>query len=251
MAATSNTSTQSKTQSTVVSASVSKWGVPVGALIGRGSNAPAKGSATAQIPKSSPLSIGIQPNLPVGGWWWQNEPTSITVEADAPGENGSVTTYSLSYYMEHVLPYEWVASWPMQSLEAGAVSIRTFAWYMINNPYNPNIGADVDDTTNTEMFHPYYTSAVAPYASTIASAFTNTSGDIVLQWVPNGAGNAYQMGGFYKAGTYGPNRDRSSYNFYNNAYQNGEDYWANNGQGYSYMLSYYYPGTSVASSGGF
>lgn len=78
-------------------------------------------------PKSGHLSIGIHPNLPVGGWWWQNEPTSITVEADAPGENGSVTTYSLSYYVEHVLPYEWIASWPMQSPEAGAVSIRTFA----------------------------------------------------------------------------------------------------------------------------
>lgn len=164
---------------------------------------------------------------------------------DAPGETNTTQTYDFGFYLYHVLPNEWPASWPQQVLNAAAVSIRSYAWYCVNHPKYASIGAALDDTTSSQVFKTSYTSGQEPYVSNIVAAFSNTKG-LALDY----AGE--QLAGFYKAGSYGPARDSASYNFDNNAYQDGEDYWANNGHdNWSWMISYYYPRTDLKTGGGY
>jgi hypothetical protein len=46
---------------------------------------------------------------------------------------GTIQTYDFEYYVENVLPDEWEASWPAASLEAGAMAVKTYGWYWVNN----------------------------------------------------------------------------------------------------------------------
>jgi len=207
----------------------------VGALNNRPSNAftPAS-SATTSKGAESPMYVG---------YWYQFEPSSITVlmrPNNDPSASGTVSTYNFGYYLDNVLPNEWVASWPTQALEAGAVSVRSFGWYCSNYPKYPNVGADVDNTVNSQVFKP----------GTSTSATNNAISATVDQAVNYDNGGPVEQPGFFKAGTYGTARDSSSYSFYNNAYQNGEDYWANQGKTYQWMLSYYYPGTNIVVGSG-
>ncbi|MCY0892598.1 MAG: SpoIID/LytB domain-containing protein [Acidibacillus sp.] len=201
----------------------------VGALNNRPSNAytPAPHSG------AQPLTVGS---------WYQYEPSSITVlmrPDNDPSAAGTPETFSFGGYLANVLPNEWVSSWPAQALDAGAVSARSYGWYASNYPQYPNQGCALDNTTNSQVFKP------GTAVSSTTTAFNVTAGEVLIA-------NGYdQQPGFYKAGSYATGRDSSSYNFYNNAYQNGEDYYAVNGQNWVWMLSYYYPGTSLIAGNGY
>ncbi len=56
----------------------------------------------------------------------------VTIRVDNVS-TGTVQTYDFEYYVENVLPNEWIASWPAAALEAGAVAVKTYGWYWINN----------------------------------------------------------------------------------------------------------------------
>jgi len=66
-------------------------------------------------------------------------------------------------YVKHVLPNEWISVWDSASLEAGAMAVKTYAWYWIQLGGKwPD--ADVYDSTCDQVYNP----AVA-YASTNAA----------------------------------------------------------------------------------
>ncbi|MFX3617814.1 MAG: SpoIID/LytB domain-containing protein [Sporolactobacillus sp.] len=195
----------------------------IGALNNRPSNAP---SDKEQENKSiTPLSAG---------YWYQNEPSTIRVYLRS---KGVVENHKFDTYLRDVLPNEWVASWDSDSLKAGAVSVRSFGWYYRNYPKYDSIGADVDDTTACQIFKD------GSHMSSTDSAISATQGEAIIY-------GSKEIPGYFKAGSYGTGRDSSSYNFYNNAYQNGEHYYANQGRSYRWMLSYYYPETSVITGNG-
>lgn len=205
----------------------------VGALYDRPSN-----SIGIKEPKQSNSSGSIQPNDVY--YFWSYEPTTINVLVrpnNDPAASGTVVNYDFGYYLQNVLPNEWISSWGAEALKAGAVCVRGYGWYCVNYPKYPSVGAALDNTVNSQVFKPG--TAVA----STNSAISGTAGEV--REVYSGA---VQQPCFYKAGTYGTNRDSSSYDFYNNVYQNGTDYFADNGYSYSYMLDYYYPGT-IAISG--
>lgn len=202
----------------------------VGALNDRPSNAPSEttGSTTGTI---KPLNAG---------YWYQYEPSTIKVlvrEKNDPKATGPVKSYDFGYYLQNVLPNEWVASWPSEALKAGAVSVRSYAWYCTNHYKYPNVGAALDNTTNSQVFKP------GTAVSKTNSAISATSGEALIY-------GSTEVPGYYKAGSYGSGRDSSSYNINNNAYQNGEHYWADQGKTYRWMLTYYYPGTSIITGNG-
>ncbi|WEG12847.1 SpoIID/LytB domain-containing protein [Pullulanibacillus sp. KACC 23026] len=204
----------------------------VGALNDRPSN-----SFTTNSTSNS--SNAITPNI-MPGHWYDYEPSSIKVlvrTGNNPSASGTVKTYNFGTYLDDVLPNEWVASWPSNSLKAGAVSVRSYAWYCTNYPKYPSVGADLDNTVNSQVFKS-------------GSALTSTT-NAIKATVDEALVNVYtEVPGYYKAGTYGSGRDSSSYNIKNNAYQNGEHYWADQGKTYTWMLSYYYPGTSIVYGSG-
>ena len=149
-----------------------------------------------------------------------------------PSQSGTVVNYNFGYYIQNVLPNEWVSGWNAEALKAGAVCVRGFGWYCVNYPKYPSVGAAVDNTVNSQVFKP------GTAVTSTNSAISNTAGEVRELY-----SGAVQLPCFYKAGTYGTNRDSSSYNFNNNVYQNGTHYFADQSNSYSYMLNYYYPGT--------
>lgn len=59
-----------------------------------------------------------------------------------------------SDYLQNVLPVEWVCAWPAESLKAGAIAVKMYGWYHTMNPKYPANGADVDNSTNSQVYIP-------------------------------------------------------------------------------------------------
>lgn len=70
-------------------------------------------------------------------------------------------------YVKNVLPHEWVASWPTDSLRAGAMAVKMYAWYITNvGKWVGILAGDPDIVDNT--CDQYYV-AGTHYASTDAA----------------------------------------------------------------------------------
>ncbi len=79
-----------------------------------------------------------------------------------PYASGTVKVVDFKQYVKHVLPNEWMPYWHGQSLRAGAMAAKSFAWHYINLGGKwPGLGADLMDSTCDQV----YTPAVS-YAST-------------------------------------------------------------------------------------
>jgi peptidoglycan hydrolase-like amidase len=75
----------------------------------------------------------------------------------------TVVTLDFKDYVKHVLPFEWIRSWPEDSLKAGAMATKSYAWHWINRGGKwPD--ADVYDSTCDQVYKPGIT-----YASTDAA----------------------------------------------------------------------------------
>jgi Stage II sporulation protein len=136
-------------------------------------------TARSPQPYNGPVR-GPNPAVPGGcthnssGWTSQTkEPPAIRVYMTGTGR---VSKYDFQFYEEHVLPNEWIPSWKEDSLEAGAVAVRDYAWFfVVNGSKGTASGADpcsfdVDNTTRYQNFVP----GNATYAST-NTAVTHTA----------------------------------------------------------------------------
>ncbi|MBI5475033.1 MAG: T9SS type A sorting domain-containing protein [Ignavibacteriae bacterium] len=83
-------------------------------------------------------------------------PASIRVGRSCTGTScTTVEVYSLDTYCKHVLPAEWYSCWGslsngMNSLQAGAVSIRSYGLWYVYNPLRSNY--DICDNTSCQVF---------------------------------------------------------------------------------------------------
>ena len=66
-------------------------------------------------------------------------------------------TVDFESYVKVVMPAEWPSGWPMESLRAGAVAIKQYAWYYAIH-YRGGTGTggcyDVVDNTNDQIYSP-------------------------------------------------------------------------------------------------
>ncbi|MCB1641452.1 MAG: diguanylate cyclase [Xanthomonadales bacterium] len=64
---------------------------------------------------------------------------------------GRVDVIPLEEYVRGVVPHEWIPSWHLESLKAGAVAARTYAanWVLNGGKYDC---ADVDDTARSQVY---------------------------------------------------------------------------------------------------
>jgi hypothetical protein len=90
---------------------------------------------------------------------------------------------TLENYCRHVLPNEWIASWGSyqggsNSLEAGAVALRTYAIGYVNQPLAANY--DICATTSCQVYNPSVTSSRTDLAvaQTAGYVMINSSGAI-------------------------------------------------------------------------
>ena len=64
---------------------------------------------------------------------------------------GQIEVIDLEDYIAGVLPHEWIPSWHDESLRAGALAIRTYAWGWIARGGKYTC-ADLDDTTRSQVY---------------------------------------------------------------------------------------------------
>lgn len=64
--------------------------------------------------------------------------------------NGSIKKVYFEEYLRDVLPKEMYSTWGAETLKAGAVAARTFAWWRINNP----MGSSYDLTNTSQAYVP-------------------------------------------------------------------------------------------------
>ncbi len=148
-------------------------------------------------------------------------------EPDPRGRVMWVQNVPFNQYCEDVLPNEWIPSWDVDALKAGAMAIKMFAWYHHLHPVTiDGFTFDVDNTTNFQAFEylsrqPETTAAVNAIRN---FAYVKPNGEII------------ELN--YRAG------DKDSPNWqYRNAQkmaQWGSEFWAKQGRTYVQILQFYY-----------
>jgi hypothetical protein len=107
-----------------------------GPASGRASPRPLPGTPAPSAPSGSAQNIASSRHAAAatGGCtgWFSNVLPPPTIRVYNVSTD-SLQTYDFEYYVENVLPNEWIASWPAQSLDAGAMAVKTYGWYWVNN----------------------------------------------------------------------------------------------------------------------
>jgi stage II sporulation SpoD-like protein len=123
-----------------------------------------------------------------GGYYSNTTPpSSINVleyaqhtSSGAPVPNTETGVFNVPFetYVQDVLPNEWIASWQPAALDAGAMAVKSYAWYWVNNWAGLSYGGacyNVDDSTN---FMRYIPGQSYPATNT---AITDTWNDVMTQ----------------------------------------------------------------------
>ncbi len=149
--------------------------------------------------------------------------------------SGTVKVVDFKQYVKHVLPNEWMPYWHGESLRAGAMAAKSFAWHYINLGGKwPGLGADLMDSTCDQVYTPAvsYASTDRAVDDTWGYRITKKGGIHICQYWAGYQGDGTRPGGEYAG--------RMS--------QWGSQYWASNGKSWQWILAYYYDGTYLSST---
>jgi peptidoglycan hydrolase-like amidase len=173
--------------------------------------------------------------------WDTPYPTTIRVavresmpsgEPDPLGRILYVKTVDFDEYVVHSLPHEWVPSWHQESVQAGAMAVKMFAWYKILHPtLLDGWEFDLDNTTNFQTYRE-------------TGRYGNTD---EAHWRVRHLGYALPDGTIvelnYRAGhSESPNWQ---YRNANMMAQWGSQYWAERGFNMLRILQWYYEGRAL------
>lgn len=118
-------------------------------------------------------------------------PTSIRVAIRESRPNGEpnprgriiyVKVVPFDTYVINSLPNEWVPSWSQESLQAGAMAVKMFAWYKVLHPMKlDGWEYDLDNTTNFQTYREgnRFAATDQAYNRVRNLAFTRPDGTIV------------------------------------------------------------------------
>lgn len=142
---------------------------------------------------------------------------------DRRDEDWGVEGWDFDPYCKGVLPNEWYASWPTQSLRAGAMAIIQYAAYAVLHPRHSSLGANVCDSSHCQVFREFS-----------EADSCNIAVDAVKKYYyETVAGTFFQT--CYAAGVYGEDYGHSG-----RMRQHGTHYWADQGKSWRWMMEYYY-----------
>ena len=63
----------------------------------------------------------------------------------------AVQAIEFKYYVKGVVPHEWYGTWPAESLKAGAMAAKTYAWYWVNQG-DRHPDCDLYDTSDDQTY---------------------------------------------------------------------------------------------------
>jgi peptidoglycan hydrolase-like amidase len=147
---------------------------------------------------------------------------------------GRVDRVAFKTYVKNVLPNEWVPSWPAESLKAGAMAVKSFAWHWALTSTRKNSNGDcydVTDTTSSQVYKPGSATATTNSAVDATWGTRMTRGGSILE--AHYCSTTTACGGWVTGdwmSQYG-SRDK-----------------ANAGSSYSSILNSYYQGITLSST---
>lgn len=157
-------------------------------------------------------------------YYWDDEPyINVYITSQK-----TIKTMPLFDYIINVLPNEWYASWHTESLKAGAMAIKTYAWrnIMKSRPPATWLGDDIHLTDLPENYQ-HYVENSANVLSTFAVREVQNYVMVDAACIPFEAD--------YKAGEYNDYGQGG-----NRMYQWGTKYLADNGMSFMDICAYYY-----------
>src|SRR5450759_62276 len=91
---------------------------------------------------------------------------------------GVVQTVDFETYVKVVMPAEWPPTWPIESMRAGAVAIKQYAWYYTMHYRSGLTGvggcADVYDSSNDQIYKPETYSPAAAHIQEVESTWSES-----------------------------------------------------------------------------
>lgn len=131
-------------------------------------------------------------------------------------------------YIKDVLPNEWGPTWASESLKAGAMVVKMYGWFATYSPLAWAVNADVYDDTRSQVY----------LAGTNVAATNSAINGVGSLGIDKTNGSLFLTE--YRAGTYDSAYQSSGY-----VRQNGSKYWADNSKTWTWILEYYYNGSTV------
>lgn len=171
-------------------------------------------------------------------------PATVRVYRRGPEDNscrGRVDVIPLEEYVRGVLPHEWIPSWEMESLKAGAIAARTYAWNWIVRGGKYDC-ADVDDTTRSQVYDEGRNARCDEAIAATAGQGIRRGDDLVSSEYSAENGNPTEFGVDEPlcAGRARQGHGRGMCQW-------GTQRWAQQrGQNYVWMVEHYYPGATVS-----
>ncbi len=180
---------------------------------------------------------------PVNPAGFSGPPATIRVWRRSLGGNdscaGQVDTMSLEDYVKGVVPHEWIPSWELESLKAGAIAARSYgaSWVEQGGKYQC---ADVCDTTSTQVYKDS-TDPSTDQAVDETKSQVMVSGSAILfaeYSAENGDPTADGVSDPVCAGKAVNGHGRGMCQW-------GTQRWALQGKDYQWISLHYYPGSSL------
>jgi hypothetical protein len=169
---------------------------------------------------------------------WTSEsqpPPTIRVFRSA---TGAVDTVEFRTYVKNVLSREWISSWTTESLRAGALAVKNYAWYQVLHyrGYVTGTGAcfDVFDSTRDQHYDPS-----RPTYASMAAAVDATWGTLALK-----GGRIFPT--YYNAGAPGEVCGANANGW--RMYQWGSQSCGLAGRSAAQIMATYYTGVSVSAA---
>ncbi|WP_084338035.1 peptidase inhibitor family I36 protein [Actinomadura oligospora] len=145
---------------------------------------------------------------------------------------GRVDRVGFQTYVENVLPNEWISSWPSASLDAGAMAVKTYAWYWaLHSTRKTPSGAcyDVRDDTGDQVYRP-------------GSALSSTTSAVQRTW----STRMSRSGSIFAAHYCSTSTACGAWVDGDWMSQYGSRDYANSGWSYQSILTHYYSGITIS-----
>ena len=145
---------------------------------------------------------------------------------------GRVDRVDFKTYVKNVLPNEWISSWPSASLQAGAMAVKSYAWYWALHSTRKTAGGlcyDVRDDTADQVYRP-------------SSALSSTSSAVDSTW----SARMTRSGNILQAHYCSTTTACGAWVDGNWLSQYGSRDLANAGNSYQTILRHYYTGIALA-----
>jgi hypothetical protein len=191
-----------------------------------------------------------------GAWparvWASGAPTTVAFAAPATikvwrrGVDGSTASCSgrvdvipFERYVKGVLPHEWIRSWNRASLEAGAIAIRTYAAYWVEAGGKYDC-ADLDDTTASQVYEDEFFAVTDDAVDATRNVFASRGGALVFAEysAENGDPTAMNVSEPLCTGRARMGHGRGTCQW-------GSQRWAQDGKGADWIVTHYYPGSTL------